>query len=328
MISFSASTEAMVELFYRNCRSINDRRLVAWLRLQLIAEDIENMKRNAEMRFDPSFIDASSIKNDFSLFQDRLKSWENALDPVLWIGKESWYLLGSMLMRCLESLRIDFGLCKSKLHELTIYYGDDIHQLDLPALTGRAQGLAHNPQQIMSPRYIRALFSFIEGCQSILEVFLHSEADTLRVLPVLTMFRAPFAFKALAMLNRRVGDPSDNISQVIDEETVAWQSYSDGVREALEVASANELYAYPAMALHIRQAMVRSKKADQPNAGVQDFVQDDGTIQCAANDNAVTDPTFAAHYGLLPNQAELFQADPGQMSLWPADFIDFDVFPF
>jgi hypothetical protein len=87
MISFSSATDTMVEIFLKNSQNLNDRRLVAWLRLQSIAEDIESMKQNAEMRQDPSFMEATSIKNDFSLFQDRLKSWETALDPALWIGK-------------------------------------------------------------------------------------------------------------------------------------------------------------------------------------------------------------------------------------------------
>lgn len=86
MISFSASTDSIIELFTRHARNVEDRRLVAWLRLQSIAEDIESMKQNAEMRRDPTFMEESSFKNDFALFQDRLRLWENALDPVLWVG--------------------------------------------------------------------------------------------------------------------------------------------------------------------------------------------------------------------------------------------------
>ena len=87
MISFSSSTDSIIELFLRSSQNINDRRLLAWLRLQSIAEDIESMKQNAEMRLDQSLLETTSIKNGFSLFHDRLKSWENELDPVLWIGK-------------------------------------------------------------------------------------------------------------------------------------------------------------------------------------------------------------------------------------------------
>lgn len=88
MISFSPSTDSVIELFSRDNPNVNDRRLVAWLRLQSIAEDIEKMKQNAEVRSDLLFMDATNIKNDFLLFRDRLKSWEYALDPVLWIGKK------------------------------------------------------------------------------------------------------------------------------------------------------------------------------------------------------------------------------------------------
>lgn len=87
MISISPSTESIIEIFIRNNLVLNDRRLVAWLRLQAIAEDIESMKQNAESRSDPSFVSSNSIRNDFSLLQDRLKTWESTLDPVLWIGE-------------------------------------------------------------------------------------------------------------------------------------------------------------------------------------------------------------------------------------------------
>ena len=87
IISFSAATDAIIDLFLKHCRDINDRRLVAWLRLQSIAEDIESMKQNAEMRYDPLSMERMDIKYDFSLIQDRLKSWETTLDSALWIGK-------------------------------------------------------------------------------------------------------------------------------------------------------------------------------------------------------------------------------------------------
>ena len=87
IISFSAATDTIIELFLKNCHDINDRRLVAWLRLQSIAEDIESMKQSAEMRYDALSMEAIDIKNDFLLLQDRLKSWETALDSALWIGK-------------------------------------------------------------------------------------------------------------------------------------------------------------------------------------------------------------------------------------------------
>jgi len=121
----------MIELFLRHGQSTNDRRLVAWVRLQLIAEDIESMKRNAELRSDPIFIEANSIKSDFALFQERLKIWEKGLDPLLWTGKPNQSMICNDLTSFIESLRLDFDLCKSKLHEFTVYYGEDIHQLDI-----------------------------------------------------------------------------------------------------------------------------------------------------------------------------------------------------
>ena len=46
-------------------------------------------------------------------------------------------------------------------------------------------------------------------------------------MPMLTMFRIPFAFKALAMLKKRLSNLDDPIKLVIDEQTLAWDFYSE-----------------------------------------------------------------------------------------------------
>ncbi|KAE9368980.1 hypothetical protein N431DRAFT_486396 [Stipitochalara longipes BDJ] len=311
MISFSSSTDSIIELFLRSSQNINDRRLLAWLRLQSIAEDIESMKQNAEMRLDQSFLETTSIKNGFSLFHDRLKSWENELDPVLWI----------------ESLRIDYGLCRSKLHELTVYYGENIHQLDLPALADQSRGMADNPQGIMSPRYIQALFSFIEGCQSILEVFLHADIETIRVLPLLTMFRAPFAFKALSMLKKRMENPVETINLLIDDQTLAWDVYNGSISKLFETASANKLYAYPSMALQIRDSILKSKRSDHERYGFQNF-RNTGTTteQHGTSDIIVSDTMLEDNYELINHLTMPFYSGQDESAAWPMDFVDFGFY--
>lgn len=87
MISFSITTSIAVNLFQQHAQSDNDRRLVAWIRLLYIAENVESMKQNAEIRANPFFLDSSSVRSDISLFFDRLKTWEDALDPTLWTGE-------------------------------------------------------------------------------------------------------------------------------------------------------------------------------------------------------------------------------------------------
>lgn len=84
MISFSPGTDIALETFAEHATSINDKRLVAWVRLQLIAEDIEKMKTNIESRAESIFTEKEAIRNDLSLFSNRLSDWETITrEPVL-----------------------------------------------------------------------------------------------------------------------------------------------------------------------------------------------------------------------------------------------------
>lgn len=86
MISFSPGTEIALQTFEEHATSPNDKRLIAWVRLQLIAEDVEKMKTNVESRTDSLFTDKDMVKNDLSLFDDRLAEWEAGTSPALLSG--------------------------------------------------------------------------------------------------------------------------------------------------------------------------------------------------------------------------------------------------
>lgn len=150
-----------------------------------------------------------------------------------------------------ESLRIDLSLCKTKLHEAAIYLGHEKQQLDLSELATSSKARS-NVSATLNPTYIRALLSFIRDCQSILDVILEADIKTLRSLPILTSFRIPYAFKALAMLQKRLEDPQDIIGTIIDNDTLQFHHYAKNVSRRMQDASEDGLYAIPAMALKIR----------------------------------------------------------------------------
>lgn len=66
---------------------LGDRRLLAWLRLQLIVEDVESMKQGVETRAEATALGYETFKDDFELFSDRLQEWEKATDPELINGE-------------------------------------------------------------------------------------------------------------------------------------------------------------------------------------------------------------------------------------------------
>jgi hypothetical protein len=176
----------------------------------------------------------------------------------------------------------------------------------------------------MSPQYIRALFSFIEGCQSILEVFLHASLETVRVLPMLTTLRAPFAFKALVMLKKKMENPDEAINLVIDETTLAWDFYSTSIAKVFEKASADRLYAYPSLALHVRNSIIKSKKIDSgSHAGGIQSSQTITTLQHTAPDIGVSDFIFEENCKVVNDLSVPFYPAPGESAAWPSDFVDF-----
>ncbi|KAM0451033.1 hypothetical protein ACHAPV_010252 [Trichoderma viride] len=239
IISFSPSTGVALAIFKQYATDTNDQRLVAWLQLHNIAEDIEAMKREAEMSSDPAVVEHINVKEKSARFEQRLREWEATLDPKLLTA----------------SLEIDLTLCKSKLHELVICFDHNVQSLSLPSLATKADAPLPGSRAPLSPTYTRILLSFISDCQSILDVLLKTDPENIRSLPLLTFFRIPYAFKALAMLQKRVSDPNDKISQIIDNDTLKWAHYARSVSKVLEEASSHGLYAPAAVVLQIRDSV-------------------------------------------------------------------------
>ncbi|PNP39595.1 hypothetical protein TGAMA5MH_08614 [Trichoderma gamsii] len=239
IISFSPSTGVALTIFKQYATDTNDQRLVSWLQLQAIAEDVEGMKREAEMSSDPAVVEHINVKEKSAQFEQRLREWEAALDPRIMTA----------------SLEIDLTLCKSKLHELVICFDHNVQSLSLPSLATKTDAPLPGSRAPLSPTYTRILLSFISDCQSILDVLLKTGPENIRSLPLLTFFRIPYAFKALAMLQKRVTDPNDKISQIIDNDTLKWAYYARSVSKALEEASSHGLYAPAAVVLQIRDSV-------------------------------------------------------------------------
>lgn len=81
-------------IFKQYATETNDRRLVAWLQLQIIAEDVEAMKREAEMSSDPAVVEHINVKEKSALLEQRLRDWEAKLDRTLLTGMYSSVTLG------------------------------------------------------------------------------------------------------------------------------------------------------------------------------------------------------------------------------------------
>lgn len=83
MIAFSPSSFAALEIFERHATDDNHRRLAAWVRLQLIAEDIETLKQSIETDDNASFLEKEEIKLSLTAFDNILHDWEVSSRPLL-----------------------------------------------------------------------------------------------------------------------------------------------------------------------------------------------------------------------------------------------------
>jgi hypothetical protein len=182
--------------------------------------------------------------------------------------------------------------------------------------------------KIMSPRYIRALLSFVEGCQSILDVFLNASPETIRLLPVLTMFRAPYAFKALAMLRKRMENSEDAINLLLDEQSLAWDVYSGNVALAMEAASADRTYAIPTLALRIRESMLKSKTREDMTANRAPILSRPSAERSVQQNTADMGPLFDTTYDMVDSLSMPFYSLPYENEMLASNFVDFDFYPF
>lgn len=88
MVSSNAGTHDALSTFAEHATSLNDKRLVAWVKLQLIAEDIERMKTNMEAHEGSAGLSANrkNLQEDISVFVNRLSLWEAALESGILNG--------------------------------------------------------------------------------------------------------------------------------------------------------------------------------------------------------------------------------------------------
>ena len=86
-------------MFKQYATETNDQRLVAWLQLHTIAEDVEAMKREVEMSSDPAIMEHINVKEKSARLEERLREWEAMLDPTLLTGMYLSLALGHKAYR-------------------------------------------------------------------------------------------------------------------------------------------------------------------------------------------------------------------------------------
>ncbi|KAL7955029.1 hypothetical protein V8C34DRAFT_292710 [Trichoderma compactum] len=221
-------TESMrkgLDAFDKNCVHDNDRRLVAWVRLQMIAEGVEALRIKSSLA--PPGADAASPvdQHTISSLESRFGRWRDAAQPVQ-----------------NGSLRMHFFYCRVKFYELAVTCSP----------TWSAPHTEMQPPVLAAVRdvaYIRAIMSLIQSSHSALDTLVLFDIATYRRCPTVTSIRALYALQEIITVWKSVYHQRGYLSEFVDEEVLALTFYARQTEEFFKQATGTEGFGIPKMAL-------------------------------------------------------------------------------
>ncbi|QYT01953.1 Zn(2)-C6 fungal-type domain-containing protein [Trichoderma simmonsii] len=224
-------TESMrrgLDAFDKNSVNDNDRRLVAWVRLQMIAEGVEALRIKAQVSLAQPGADAASPvdQHTISSLESRFGRWRDAAQPVL-----------------NGSLRMHFFYCRIKFYELAVTCSptrSETHTGMQPPALAAARDMA----------YIRAIMSLIQSSHSALDTLVLFDIATYRRCPTVTSIRALYALQELITVWKSVYHQRGYLSEFVNEEVLALSFYARQTEEFFKQATGAEGFVIPKMALN------------------------------------------------------------------------------
>ena len=233
------------ESFSASALSLNDKRLVAWANLQVIAEDVDAAKWNTG-------------DFDLSVAVDQLDLWEMSLEAGVMNGKFSSTIPPSA--KIVASLQVHFHYCKAKLFESVLDVDHDPQELVPPFLATSASTKTANA--VISQPYARALVGLVTSCHSILETIVSLDAQTLRACITTTFVKTLHALKVLVMLRRVQRYQGHSIHYVISADGLKIDEYVRVTCEKLKAAAGPSKCRIPSMILGVAEKIVAQGNAE------------------------------------------------------------------
>ncbi|KIV94429.1 hypothetical protein PV10_02196 [Exophiala mesophila] len=262
---WSESMSDVLDEFDRSCDHVNDKRLVAWVRLQVIAEEIETLR----VRF--MGVEERSTGTE-SPPADR--SFMNTLEGKL----AEWRYANQSVTN--SSLQIHFFYCRTKLYELAVFISQ-AQTHSLPIFPPRTGDQNHVTPRQANPdmAYIRVVMSLIQSSHSILDTVIHLDIPTYLNCPTVTTVRALYAMQMIFTLYKSVKLQNSHISDLIGEETLVAKFYANQIKDFFERAVGVDHFQVPRMALAslakvtnymLLSPSVETQQQDTPYAQVPD----------------------------------------------------------
>ncbi|KAL7795461.1 hypothetical protein V8C43DRAFT_321315 [Trichoderma afarasin] len=217
-----------LDAFEKNSVLDNDKRLAAWVRLQMIAEGVEALRIKVHASLALPRADAASPVDlhTISSLESRFARWRDAAQPVL-----------------NGSLRMHFFYCRIKFYELAVTCSP----------TRSATHPETQPPGLAAVRdmaYIRAIMSLIQSSHSALDALVLYDIATYRRCPTVTSIRALYALQEIITVWKSVCNQRGYLSEFVNEEVLALSFYARQTEEFFKQATGTEGFAIPKMALN------------------------------------------------------------------------------
>ncbi|KAL7932884.1 hypothetical protein V8C35DRAFT_305731 [Trichoderma chlorosporum] len=221
-------TESMrkgLDAFDKNGVHDNDKRLVAWVRLQMMAEAVETLRIKVSSAQPGADVASPADQHTISSLESRFGRWRDAAQPIL-----------------NGSLRMHFFFCRIKFYELAVTCSP----------MRSASRTETQPPALAAARdmtCIRAIMSLIQSSHSALDTLVHFDLATYRRCPTVTSIRALYALQEIITVWKSVHHQRGYLSEFVNEEMLALMFYAKQTEEFFKQATGAEGFAIPQMAL-------------------------------------------------------------------------------
>ncbi|UJO25260.1 uncharacterized protein CLAFUR5_14574 [Fulvia fulva] len=195
MFGLTPAVRVALDAFSKRAETTNDRRLLAWIRLEMIAEDVQSVTPNQQYSRESFLAMSSDVAANVYRLHIRLENWQKELQP------------GIMN----ELLFVHFQYCKAKLYEVPVHFHHDLSKLVAYPFTGGDDSAPDDETHGGDSNAIlrRAVQPYHDACRGVLHAVLAITPEALGGCPTVLLARAVYAMNGLKVGQRRHGIEED-----------------------------------------------------------------------------------------------------------------------
>lgn len=205
-MKITPSLQECLDRFERHATHLNDKRLLAWVRLQMIAEEAQSVTPDQQYVRRSFLSGREDLVSQVYCLQRELEAWERGLETGITNGKSNRIFdMSSGRMAddlSLETLTMHYLYSKAKVLEIPLHAYHDLSQLIAYPFLDHASTPPLQLQPVMAPVYMRSATPFLEACHKVLEYFASLPPDALGNCPTVVFVRAVYTMRALRLITR------------------------------------------------------------------------------------------------------------------------------